>query len=485
VTAIRYAILSDLHFGAANSVLTTIRPDSSTDGGFRADPDVPSPLIDAMLTGLESLVAGQDTPPTLVLAGDVLDLALSPDEVAATAFSGFVDRAFGTGRSLFAPVVYYLPGNHDHHMWEGTREAAYTRRLGQLGPQEPIPPPCHTTRLSPAELTPSEGDLVSALIHRRPGCAGVEVRVAYPNLALTSDTSSQVQILSHGHYTESIYTLMTRLRRALFPDQVEADETTDVETLEAENFAWIDFFWSTLGRSGEVGIDVSRIYSDLQSPANLNVLATNLSIAFAARPHNPPWLRRAESGLLGVVLRREVRHTARAERGTPDVTLTPNGRQGLRTYLEGAVAAQIKGQLEVKPSRTGFVFGHTHKPFLESWDVQGFPDPMSIANTGGWVVDTASSAQCQGGALVLLDDDLNSSVLVMYQQRPGGVAPAQVLADPGGSSIANPLPAFVTERMAADERSWKTISAAAEPLVAERWQLQANLSAPIVRGAKR
>jgi hypothetical protein len=73
----------------------------------------------------------------------------------------------------------------------------------------------------------------------------------------------------------------------------------------------------------------------------------------------------------------------------------------------------------------------------------------------------------------------------MYQQRPGGVAPAQVLADPGGSSIANPLPAFVTERMAADERSWKTISAAAEPLVAERWQLQANLSAPIVRGAKR
>jgi len=113
---VRYVILSDLHFGATNSVLTSLTPEAGDAGGYRADPDRPSPMVDALLHAIASLTAGQDTAPTLVLAGDILDLALSPDEVAATAFSGFVDRAFGPRSPVFGPVLYYLPGNHDHHM---------------------------------------------------------------------------------------------------------------------------------------------------------------------------------------------------------------------------------------------------------------------------------------------------------------------------------------------------------------------------------
>jgi hypothetical protein len=474
MTSIRYAILSDLHFGATNSVLTTIRPDTSTPGGFSADPVDPSPMIDAFLSALESLTAGQDEPPTLVLAGDVLDLALSPDEVAATVFDGFVDRAFGGGQPVFGPVVFFLPGNHDHHLWEGTREATYTRALQQLPLDAPIPPPLHTTRLNPAELAPSEGDLMSALIRRRPGCAGIEVRVAYPNLALTAAAGDRVQVLSHGHFTESIYTLMSRLRQVLFPSEKDVGETTDVEVLEAENFAWIDFFWSTLGRSGEVGIDVARIYSDLQSPANLSTLVTNLVTAFTSRPHNPAWLRRVESTLLGAILRREVRNVARAERGNPDVVLSKAGWQGLTSYLEGPVLSQLIEHFGAVPQRTGFVFGHTHKPFADIVHLAGYPGPVTVANTGGWVVDTASVAPHQGASAVLLDQDLNCAEIRLYQQIAGGARPVEV----GAADPADPLFLDLRQRVDPAGGPWKAVTTAAETLVSQRWQLQANLAAP-------
>ena len=86
MTDIRYVILSDLHFGAENSVLTALseRPASADSTGFSADPQRPSPLLRGLIDGLRHLTRGQDQPPTLILAGDILDLALSVDEVCAT-----------------------------------------------------------------------------------------------------------------------------------------------------------------------------------------------------------------------------------------------------------------------------------------------------------------------------------------------------------------------------------------------------------------
>lgn len=60
--------------------------------------------------------------PNLVHNGDVLEFALATDNVAAMAFDRFIDLAFDPADPLFAPVVYYVPGNHDHHLWEVARE---------------------------------------------------------------------------------------------------------------------------------------------------------------------------------------------------------------------------------------------------------------------------------------------------------------------------------------------------------------------------
>ena len=95
-------------------------------------------------------------------------------------------------------------------------------------------------------------------------------------MAMRTPDQRRCLIVSHGHYTESIYSLMSTLKDTLYPSQ-RASGFEDIETLEEENFAWIDFFWSTLGQSGEVGTDMGMIYADLTSPADIDALVSNLT----------------------------------------------------------------------------------------------------------------------------------------------------------------------------------------------------------------
>ena len=67
MTDIRYVILSDLHFGAENSVLTALseRPATAESTGFSADPQRPSPLLSGLVDGVRELTRGQDRPPSV------------------------------------------------------------------------------------------------------------------------------------------------------------------------------------------------------------------------------------------------------------------------------------------------------------------------------------------------------------------------------------------------------------------------------------
>jgi hypothetical protein len=477
VAEIRYVILSDLHFGADNSLMTSLRPDHEAAGTFAGDPAIPSPVMEAVLASLRHLTARQSEPPTLILAGDVLDLALSPDAVAATAFQGFVDAAFASAGRVFAPAVYYLPGNHDHHLWEGAREAQYIAYLHQLAADQVIEPPWHTTRMLPEGQPPGTAkDLMSTLIQRRPDCGDVAVRVVYPNLALVAPDGQRCCVVSHGHFTEPIYSLMTQLRQMMFPDQGSAVGSDPIGDLEAENFAWIDFFWSTLGRSGNVGVDVGLIYAEMSSAVKLDVLAENLIRGVVAMGHGPPWLRTVERTLATKLVCREIRHMARSERGTPTVVLSPSTRLGLRQYLEGPVRAQLVAEMETVPAEVGFVFGHTHKPFVEDWSVADYPSLIRVHNTGGWVVDSAGPAVTQGGVAVLLDEELNVASLQFFRQSADGTAePPQLLAPAGGQ--LNPLQSALAATIDPTSPVWRPVAVACADLVAQRHRLQQQLIA--------
>ena len=475
MTDVRYVILSDLHFGAENSVLTALseRPATADSTGFDADPQRPSPLLSGLIDGLRALTRGQDRPPTLILAGDILDLALSLDEVCAMVFRLFAHLAYGDGPPAFDPVIHYVPGNHDHHEWEVTRENQYVTYVCGQPADAVLAGPWHTTKLVPAAERPvAESTLLTGLARTQAGGTGVSVDVSYPNLALQTPDGRRCLVVSHGHFTESIYSLMSRLRDILYPSQRQTP-VEDIDRLEEENFAWIDFFWSALGRSGQVGTDMGLIYADLTSATDIDALVSNLVLAMTAKGRGSTWLRTPERWVLNEVLRREVTRVARSERGTPTVALTAAGQDGLRNYLEGPVRGQLQQQLGHVPEEVTFVYGHTHKPFVDQWSVPGFPSPVAIANTGGWVVDTATPAPVQGGVAVLVNDDLDTASLQFYRQGTDSApVPAQLLPPPAGRP-PSAWHAELAARIDPAAATWAAVSESAAELVAQRHRLQA------------
>jgi len=79
---------------------------------------------------------------------------------------------------------------------------------------------------------------------------------------------------------------------------------------------------------------------------------------------------------MNAIFRHEANHFLRSERGTTTATLSAAGQLGLRTYLEGPVRSQLQKELGGVPGDVSFVFGHTHKPFADTWPIIGFPSPV-------------------------------------------------------------------------------------------------------------
>ncbi len=254
---IRYVCLSDMHLGADNSVLTTIKP-----GSIEIDTSQPSAVLSQLVLCLRELIAHNTGPekPTLVLNGDILEMALCDTNKAAMVFERFIELVFPpNGEALFNQHILYIPGNHDHHIWESARETQYTEFLSTIQPGTELAPPWHTTKMFTSDLVREY--FLTSLLRRHPQLQDATVNVAYLNYAITSDDRQKCIIFSHGHYIESIYSLMSTLNTMFFPDRKKPQVVWE---LEAENFAWIDFFWSSMGRSGDAGQNIGLFYAKLR-----------------------------------------------------------------------------------------------------------------------------------------------------------------------------------------------------------------------------
>ena len=103
-TDIRYVCLSDMHLGEEDSLLTYVPP-----GKTEADPAKESPVLRELVNCLRYLILRNDDQtrkPTLILLGDILELALTTDNLAAMAFERFLDFAMTPGDELFEKIVY-------------------------------------------------------------------------------------------------------------------------------------------------------------------------------------------------------------------------------------------------------------------------------------------------------------------------------------------------------------------------------------------
>jgi hypothetical protein len=298
---------------------------------------------------------------------------------------------------------------------------------------------------------------LNGIIHMYPHLRDlVFVTTVYPNFGLLKDGKKCV-VFSHGHFTESIYLLMTELMSMFFPDRQKPALIWD---LEAENFAWVDFFWSTMGRSGAAGGDVEMIYDKLQDQKQIEGLVGNLAEGILAKLHKSHLFGHLEAKALGSVLGVFLKRVAATERGDTGGVLSTEGRAGLKAYIEGPLREQILlGRDETMPSELKFVFGHTHKPFEEDAHFDGAPYWTSVYNSGGWVVDTPVPQPINGGAAILLDEDLNAASLRMYNESANAIGySVSIKAAMHEGSPENPLLRRLSSIIDPSKEPWKTFS---------------------------
>jgi hypothetical protein len=462
---IRYLVVSDLHLGASNSILTKLTPDLKG-----TVPHEPSDLIRHYVECLLQIVASNagDRPVTLILNGDFLELALAGMNESAMVFENFIGLLMSDARARrIAPTILCLAGNHDHHLWNAARETRYTTRyVARTAPGEYLEQESFVTEMiEKPSLEKIPLDFLNALIQRLPNLGGINFETVYPNYALLNAEKTRCVVIHHGHFVESIYSLMTSLKDALFP---ERDPILTLSELEAENGAWIDFFWSTLGRSGKVGADVELIYDKMQDPPQLEALFRNLALEMAgALPPRWGWAHALKSSFLAVVLRRILGGVAKREVHNTGGALSPDADAGLTRYLGDFIAAAVRAENDgTLPPELTFIFGHTHKPFESLRRIDGVAQEIQVLNSGGWVVDTLQPDPIHGAAIILIDDELNAASIRMYNESDAAQEGAVTIAAAEG----NPLVEELKSRLDLQAPCWKTMAASAQAAIRDHRQ---------------
>jgi hypothetical protein len=453
------------------SLLTRLKKNPTT-GKLEVDPLSVSPVLQNLVFCLGKLIRrneDQDRKPTLVLLGDILELALADDNVAAMVFERFLEQAMPPGEEpLFDKTIFFIPGNHDHHLWESARETQYVSNYLPSHPHDPLEIPRHITKDIFMELVNDKNKVrsyfLNELMHRYSHLEHFTIYTAYPNFGLTR--GDRAVIFHHGHFVESIYHLMTTLKNMIFPSLRKTPLTVD--DLEAENFAWIDFFWSTLGRSGEVGHGVEIIYDKMLDNDQFCKLLDNLTDTLAGKYlsvwcYPGYWLfRKAIHKLLVHRLADKLSKPERTETKTP---LGDDAAKGLVYYVNGPLRRQIDAGYP-KPKLTTFVFGHTHKPFELYHKFWAHPAVgVAVYNTGGWVVETKETSPLHGGAAVLLNENLDIASLHLYNEadnRGGYKVEVHEPPQPGSSQFVKFLKNLIVEQKDCWEQFSQTVAGEVE-----------------------
>lgn len=435
--AIKYVCISDTHMGEEDSLLTALK-------NGEVDSENPSPVMVELVKCLRHLFSEYehqgDLKPTLIINGDILEMALCDIHQSATVFDRFLDLTMPEGDEMFDKMVY-IPGNHDQHIWEmarATQYSDYLLRYPDLDIQAPdfmFEPPWHKTNIFMEEEHGKtnyipDSYFLNAVVARykdkkttreKKHSSEFKIWVAYPNFGILSDDDKKCVLVHHGHFAEPIYRLLSTLNNIL--NEVDDYMPTDIDELQRENFAWIEFFWSMLGRSGEVGETVESLWEQISDEEHSRVLARRLAQIIVNSfdlPGRENPLRNSIVNGIGEYLVDKVAHRERME---SNLSMSPEMMQQLTSYLKYPLWNQMRKELkgmgraiESMPDKTVFIVGHTHKPMQRSIDLIHPVGSISIYNTGGWVIDKVNPNPIYGGAIALIDSNLNVALIEMFRE---------------------------------------------------------------------
>ena len=176
-----------------------------------------------------------------------------------------------------------------------------------------------------------EHPLLEDAVHYLRNTERAQVRVVYPDLALTSADGQRAVFVTHGHYMEPVGTLFSAMARLADPSSPPLD---NVDLIERENWAWVDFFWGSMGRSTRTGALIEKLYDSMQDPRAVQAMLGGL--ALSVTKHQSPWLAKLEGwGIRRVVGRIVTNKLHERERNQTDEVLGEGSRRGLTLVLRG------------------------------------------------------------------------------------------------------------------------------------------------------
>ena len=104
---IRYICLSDLHFGQNTGVLSCVKKKNES---YEIDPFVASKTLNGLTDVLKLIIKKNNKAkkkPTLILIGDILELALNTTNFSAMVFERFIELIMPEGAEMFDDIIFY------------------------------------------------------------------------------------------------------------------------------------------------------------------------------------------------------------------------------------------------------------------------------------------------------------------------------------------------------------------------------------------
>ena len=302
-----YVVLSDLHMGEEKEYAAL------------TDPEVVEKLAKELEETCKDLQG-------IILTGDIIDMALAPVPECFTCLSTFLKTMSSISKSIF-----YVPGNHDHHIWEMcvTQDMCKTLTNGSI----PGYPPAHGNysgnQLFLTGLMPLYKDL----------------KVIYPACEL--EFGRQI-LLTHGHLLAGASIGLLGLQEAI--STFKGEER--LNQLELQNSGINELLWYYLESSEIMRAAVEKSWDEGGGTfAVITIICKLLGLG------------KISSFILQAFKGKRLQH-----RGLRIGDLIP----AIEAFLE---------VLEVPPSC--FIFGHTHVPEVVRVNISG--KSCVVANPGSWL----------------------------------------------------------------------------------------------------
>jgi hypothetical protein len=309
-------------------------------------------------------------------------------------------------RRLFDRLIY-IPGNHDHALWSLIRDSHFMHSLSrqpELSKQAAVE---HVTQLS----VPRESPVLNLLGSNLPmNVTALPLLVANPAFRLQSWDGYEF-LFHHGHLLEDLYKMLSLLRdRILSGIPMEELKKTplrkDFGEIEAENWPWIDFIWSGFARAGRVGHTAERVYELMSKPEGVKTLIRRVS-EIIRTDYNIPYVPEGlEDNLVRYLLEKAMKREGIGsdERADPRrAPFNPDLKEMVNRFITFYMRKELADEgLPPATNRTYFLFGHTHKPFIDEFQDKntGF-GRAEVINSGGWVVESDKSRPKYGAGIIL------------------------------------------------------------------------------------